>query len=60
MSPTVDDTIFAICNTYNTILKSIPRAAIFSRDMSFNIPYVSNWNEVGRPRQESRTGEMHQ
>ena len=51
MSPTVDDTMVAICNIYNVVLKSTPRAAIFGRDMLSNIPFVADWNEIGRCRQ---------
>jgi len=61
MSPTVDDTMiedflvdaaWAIRSTYHTVLKSTPGAAIFGRDMLFDIPYVADWNEIGRRRQE--------
>ena len=34
------DTTWAIFGTYHTILKSTPGAAIFVRDMLFDIPYV--------------------
>ena len=49
MSPmsTVDDTLFAICNIYNTVLKFAPRTAIFGRDALFNNPYIADWNEIG-------------
>ena len=59
MSPTINattiedplvNTIWAIRITYHTVLKSTPGAAIFGRDMSFNIPYVADWNEIGRHR----------
>eukprot|EP00957_Ditylum_brightwellii_P136901 10440741-Ditylum_brightwellii.AAC.1 len=61
MSPTIDGTIikdflvdaaWAICSTYHTVLKSTPGAAIFGRDMLFDIPYVADWTEIGRRRQE--------
>ena len=61
MSDTVTDTMiedflvnasWAICSTYHTVLKSTPRAAIFGRDMLFDIPYVADWNVIGKRRQE--------
>jgi hypothetical protein len=52
MSPTVDDTMVAIRNIYNTVLKSTPWAAIFGRDMLFDIPYMADWNEIGHRRHE--------
>ena len=56
MSETVEDTMiedflvdvaWAICSTYHTVLKSTPGAAIFGRDMLFDIPYVADWNVIG-------------
>ena len=47
---TFDDTMVAIRKYYNTIVKSTPRAAIFSRDMLFNNPYIADWNKIGRRR----------
>ena len=61
MSPTIDDTMiedflvnatWAVCSTYHTVLKSTPGAAIYGRDMLFDIPYVADWTEIGRHRQE--------
>ena len=46
MSPTVDDTMVAIRNIYNTVLKSTPSATIFGRDVLSNIPYVADWNKM--------------
>ena len=60
MSPAVDDTMtedplvnaeWVIHSTYNTTFKSTPRAAIFGRDVLFNIPYAAHWNQIGRSRQ---------
>ena len=42
----------AICSTYHTVLESTPGAAIFGRDMLFDIPFVADWNEIGRCRQK--------
>ena len=61
MSETVEDTMiedflvdaaWAIHSTYHTVLKSTPGAAIFGRDMLFDIPYVADWNIIGKRRQE--------
>ena len=55
MSPTVTDAMiadfvvdasWAVRNTYHTVLKSSPGAAIFGRDVLFDIPYVADWNEI--------------
>ena len=46
MSPAVDDTIVAICNIYNTVLKSTHRAVIFGRGIPFDISYIADWNEI--------------
>ena len=42
---------WAIRSTYHTVLKSTPGAAIFARDMLFDIPYVADWNKIGDFRQ---------
>jgi len=45
------DAAWAIRSTYHTVLKSTPGAAIFGRDMLFDIPYLADWNAIGRRRQ---------
>ena len=42
---------WALCSTCHTVLQSLPGEAIFSRDMLFDIPYVADWNTIGRRRQ---------
>jgi hypothetical protein len=42
---------WAIRSTYHTVLKASPGAAIFGRDMLFNIPYIADWNKIGDHRQ---------
>eukprot|EP00974_Lingulodinium_polyedra_P017240 1671478-Lingulodinium_polyedra.AAC.1 len=42
---------WAIRSTHHTVLKSSPGAAVFGRDMLFDIPYVADWDEIGRRRQ---------
>ena len=45
------ETSWAICTTYHTILKASPGAAIFGRDMLFDIPFLADWNKIGDYRQ---------
>ena len=42
---------WAIRSTYHTVLGTSPGAAIFGRDMLFDIPYIANWSEIGKRRQ---------
>jgi hypothetical protein len=39
----LDNVAWAICSTYHTLVKASPGAAIFGRDMLFDIPYVTDW-----------------
>ena len=52
----IDDFItnaaWAIRSTYHTVLRATPGAAIFGRDMLFDIPFLADWTEIGRRRQE--------
>jgi hypothetical protein len=41
----------AISSTYHTVLKAPPDAAIFGRDMLFDIPFVADWRKIGVQRQ---------
>jgi hypothetical protein len=43
---------WAIRSTYHTVLKSSPGAAIFARDMLFDIPYIADWTKIGEYRQK--------
>jgi hypothetical protein len=47
----LDNTTWAICSTYHTVLKASPDVAIFGHDMLFNIPFIANWNKIGDYRQ---------
>ena len=38
----VSNASWAICSTYHTVLKSSPGAAVFGRDMLFDIPYLAD------------------
>ena len=42
---------WAIRSTYHTVLKASPGAAIFGRNMLFNIPFLADWNKIGEYRQ---------
>ncbi|MCP4748214.1 MAG: transposase family protein, partial [Desulfobacteraceae bacterium] len=39
---------WAICSTYHTVLKPSPGAAIFGRDMMFDLPYLADWTATGQ------------
>jgi hypothetical protein len=45
------DTFWGIRSTYHTVLKASPGAAIFGRDMLFDIPFVADWHKIGDYRQ---------
>ena len=42
---------WAVRSTYHTVLKASPGAAIFGRDMLFDIPFIADWNTIGEYRQ---------
>jgi len=39
----IDNAVWAVRSTYHTVLKASPGAAIFGRDMLFDIPFVADW-----------------
>jgi hypothetical protein len=47
----LDNAAWAIRSTYQTALKASPGAAIFVRDMLFDIPFVADWHKIGEQRQ---------
>jgi hypothetical protein len=47
----LDNAAWAIRSTYHTVLKVSPGAAIFGRDMLFNIPIMADWYKTGEYRQ---------
>jgi hypothetical protein len=47
----IDNAAWAIRSTYHTVLKASPGAAIFVRDMLFDIPFVADWKQIGDYRQ---------
>jgi hypothetical protein len=38
----IDNAAWAICSAYHTVLKASPGAAIFGRDMLFDIPFLAD------------------
>ena len=46
------NTAWAIRSTHHSTLGCSPGAAIFGRDMMFNIPYLADWTEIGKQRQK--------
>jgi hypothetical protein len=47
----LDNAAWAIRSTYRTVLKASPGAAIFGRDMLFDITFVADWRKKGDRRQ---------
>ncbi len=47
----LDNPAWAIHSTYHMVLKASPGAAIFERDMLFDIPFVADWCKIGERRQ---------
>jgi hypothetical protein len=47
----LDNAAWAIRSTYHTVLKASPGAAIFGRDMLFDIPFVADWCKIGDQQQ---------
>jgi len=45
------DAAWATRSTYHTVLKASPGAAIFGRDMLFDIPFIADWKKIGEHRQ---------
>jgi len=56
----IDNAAWAICSTYHKVLKASPCAAIFGRDMLFDIPFVADWKQIGDYRlyQTDRSNKM--
>jgi hypothetical protein len=42
---------WAVRSTYHTVLKTSPGAAIFGRDMLFDVPFLADWTKIGEYRQ---------
>ncbi len=48
----LSDAAWAVCSTFHTVLKASPGAAIFGRDMLFDIPFIADWQKIGEHRQK--------
>ena len=42
---------WAVRSTYHTVLKTSPGAAIFGRDILFDVPFLADWKKIGEYRQ---------
>jgi hypothetical protein len=42
---------WAICSTYHTVLKGSQGAAIFGQDTLLDIPFIADWQKIGKHRQ---------
>ena len=47
----IDNAAWAIRSTYHTVLNASPGAAIFGRDMLFDVPFIADWKLIGENRQ---------
>jgi hypothetical protein len=47
----LSDAAWVVCSTYHTVLKASSSAAIFGRDMLFDIPFIADWQKIGEYRQ---------
>ena len=47
----IDAAAWAICSTHHTVLGMLPGAAVFGRDMLFDIPHLADWKAIGERRQ---------
>jgi hypothetical protein len=43
----LDNAAWAIRSTYHMVFKASPGAAIFGRDMLFDILFVADWRKIG-------------
>jgi hypothetical protein len=48
----LSDAAWAVCSTYHTVLKASLGAAIFGRDMLFDIPFIADWQKIGEHEQQ--------
>jgi hypothetical protein len=48
----LSDAAWAIHSTHHTVLKASPGAAIFGRDMLFDILFIADWKKIGEHRQQ--------
>jgi hypothetical protein len=48
----LSDAAWAVHSTYHTVLKASPGAAIFGRDMLFDILFIADWQKIGEHMQQ--------
>jgi hypothetical protein len=48
----LSDATWVVCSTYHTVHDASAGAAIFGRDMLFNIPFIADWQKIGEFRQQ--------
>jgi hypothetical protein len=48
----LSDAAWAIHSTHHTVLKASPGAAVFGRDMLFDILFITDWQKIGEHRQK--------
>jgi hypothetical protein len=48
----LSDAARAVCSTYHTVLKASPGAAIFGRDMLFDVPFIADLQKIVEYRQQ--------
>eukprot|EP00804_Cyclotella_cryptica_P011422 CCRYP_016385-RA/>CCRYP_016385-RA protein AED:0.32 eAED:0.32 QI:0/-1/0/1/-1/1/1/0/261 len=51
---------WAVCSTYHTVLNTSPGAAIFGRDMLFDVLYIADWSKIGEYRQKEADNNTRQ
>jgi hypothetical protein len=57
----LDNAAWAIRSNYHTVLKAFPGAAIFGRDMLFDILFLADWRKIGERRQSlTNRGNQHE
>jgi hypothetical protein len=47
----LSDAAWVVRSTYHTVLKASPGAAIFGRDMLFDIQFIADWQKIGEHEQ---------
>ena len=48
----LSNAVWAVRSTHHTVLGCTPGAAVFGRDMMFDIPYLADWHAIGQRRQQ--------
>ena len=51
---------WAVRSTYHTVLKTSPGAAIFGRDMLFDVPFIADWSKIGEYSQKQTDKNIRQ